>query len=121
MKKETKRMIRALGTVLFILYVLALIYFLFFSEEYGRIAMEEREYRYNLIPFVEIRRFWVYRKQLGGGIYKPFWKCGRISAIWLYAACDHGKNEKRISDHTGRIRTEPYSRGNSAYNKSRMF
>ena len=58
-------MIRALGTVLFILYVLALIYFLFFSEEYGRIAMEEREYRYNLIPFVEIRRFWVYRKQLG--------------------------------------------------------
>ena len=65
MKKETKRMIRALGTVLFILYVLALIYFLFFSEEYGRIAMEERDYRYNLIPFVEIRRFWVYRKQLG--------------------------------------------------------
>ena len=65
MKKETKRMIRALGTVLFILYVLALIYFLFFSEESGRIAMEERDYRYNLIPFVEIRRFWVYRKQLG--------------------------------------------------------
>ena len=65
MKKDTKRMIRALGTVLFILYVLALIYFLFFSEEYGRIAMEERDYRYNLIPFVEIRRFWVYRKQLG--------------------------------------------------------
>lgn len=29
-------MIRALGMVLFILYVLALIYFLFFSEEYGR-------------------------------------------------------------------------------------
>ena len=58
-------MIRALGTVLFILYVLALIYFLFFSEEYGRSAMEERDYRYNLIPFVEIRRFWVYRKQLG--------------------------------------------------------
>lgn len=65
LKKETKRMIRAFGTVLFILYILALIYFLFFSEEYGRIAMEEREYRYNLIPFVEIRRFWVYRKQLG--------------------------------------------------------
>ena len=65
MKKETKRIIRGLGTVLFILYVLALIYFLFFSEEYGRAAMEERQYRYNLIPFVEIRRFWVYRKQLG--------------------------------------------------------
>ena len=56
MKKETKHIIRTLGTILFILYVLALIYFLFFSEEYGRAAMEERQYRYNLIPFVEIRR-----------------------------------------------------------------
>ena len=65
MKKETKHIIRTLGAVLFILYVLALIYFLFFSEEYGRVAMEEREYRYNLIPFVEIRRFWIYREQLG--------------------------------------------------------
>ena len=65
MKKETKHIIRTLGTILFILYVLALIYFLFFSEEYGRAAMKERQYRYNLIPFVEIRRFWVYRKQLG--------------------------------------------------------
>ena len=50
-------MIRALGTVLFILYVLALIYFLFFSEEYGRIAMEERDYRYNLIPFGNVAGF----------------------------------------------------------------
>lgn len=41
MKKETKHIIRTLGTILFILYVLALIYFLFFSEEYGRAAMEE--------------------------------------------------------------------------------
>ena len=65
MKKETKHIIRTPGTILFILYVLALIYFLFFSEEYGRAAMKERQYRYNLIPFVEIRRFWVYRKQLG--------------------------------------------------------
>ena len=73
MKKETKHIIRTLGTILFILYVLALIYFLFFSEEYGRAAMEERQYRYNLIPFVEIRRFWVYRKQFGNVIgFLPF-------------------------------------------------
>ena len=58
MKKKRRHIIRTLGTILFILYVLALIYFLFFSEEYGRAAMEERQYRYNLIPFVEIRRFW---------------------------------------------------------------
>ena len=38
LKKETKHIIRTLGTVLFILYVLALIYFLFFSEGYGRVS-----------------------------------------------------------------------------------
>ena len=41
----------------FLLYVLLLVYFLFFFEEYGRVAAEERVYRYNLIPFLEIRRF----------------------------------------------------------------
>ncbi len=51
--------------ILFIVYVLLLIYFLFFSEAYGRVAQAEREYRYNLTPFVEIRRFWVYRDQVG--------------------------------------------------------
>ena len=51
--------------MLFLLYVLLLVYFLFFFEEYGRVAAEERAYRYNLIPFLEIRRFWIYREQLG--------------------------------------------------------
>ena len=85
MKKETKHIIRTLGTILFILYVLALIYFLFFSEEYGRAAMEERQYRYNLIPFVEIR------------------KCNWFSSIWIYTAGYSGQNEKRMADRTGRI------------------
>lgn len=47
------------------IYVLLLMYLLFFSEGYGRVAEAEREYRYNLVPFVEIRRFWIYREQLG--------------------------------------------------------
>ena len=58
-------MIRRMGIVLFAVYVILLIYFLFFSEEYGRVAQAERVYRYNLVPFVEIRSFWVYREQLG--------------------------------------------------------
>ena len=56
---------KGLGLVSFTLYVLALVYFLFFSEKYGRAVVTEQEFRYNLVPFVEIRRFWVYRKQLG--------------------------------------------------------
>lgn len=58
-------MITKTGTLLFIIYVLLLAYLLFFSEGYGRVAEAEREYRYNLVPFVEIRRFWIYREQLG--------------------------------------------------------
>lgn len=65
MKNATKKKIRCLGAFLFLLYVLLLIYFLFFSEDYGRIAQVERGYRYNLLPFVEIRRFWTYRDLLG--------------------------------------------------------
>ena len=65
MKDSTKRKIRHIGIMLFLLYVLLLVYFLFFAEEYGRTAAEERMYRYNLVPFLEIRRFWTYREQLG--------------------------------------------------------
>ena len=65
MNKGTKRRVKKLGTVFFVLYVLILVYLLFFSEGYGRVAQAEREYRYNLVPFVEIRRFWTYREQLG--------------------------------------------------------
>ena len=58
-------MIRWCGLVLFVLYMILLVYFLFFAEEYGRVAQTERLYRYNLVPFVEIKRFWMYRAQLG--------------------------------------------------------
>lgn len=65
LKKETKRRIKRIGTILFVLYILVLIYFLFFSEGFGRGQGAERVYRYNLTPLKEIRRFWVYREQLG--------------------------------------------------------
>lgn len=50
--------------LLFTIYLAALAYFLFFAEATGRTSAE-RVYQYNLIPFHEIRRFWVYRRQLG--------------------------------------------------------
>lgn len=37
----------------------------FFAEGYGRVPEIEMGYRYNLIPFTEVRRFWVYRELLG--------------------------------------------------------
>ena len=55
---------RILGKLLFILYIGFLIYFLFLSDWYGREGVLD-EYRYNLELFKEIRRFVMYREQLG--------------------------------------------------------
>lgn len=64
MKVKTKKRMRALGKVLFILYILFIFYFLLLSDWYGR-SGEMQEYHCNLELFKEIRRFWVYRAQLG--------------------------------------------------------
>lgn len=62
-KNTTKR--QKLGWALFILYLILLAYFLFFSEDFGRSSHFREEYAYNLIPFKEIRRFIVYRHVVG--------------------------------------------------------
>lgn len=47
-------------------YFLLICYFTIFAESLGRAPGDIiREPRYNLVPFAEIRRFIVYRKQLG--------------------------------------------------------
>ncbi len=51
--------------VLFILYLVALIYLVFFAETFRRGERLSMEYAYNLELFKEIRRFYRYRKQLG--------------------------------------------------------
>lgn len=63
MSKDRKK-IHSVMVLFFILYILLLFYLLFFSESYGR-TIEEREYRYNLELFKEIKRFWNYRETLG--------------------------------------------------------
>ena len=65
MNREIKNKIKKAGMVAFLLYIAALIYFLFFSESYGRAGFAGREYHYNVVPFREIKRFWIYREQLG--------------------------------------------------------
>ena len=61
--KKAKR-IRTFGRFLFVVYILFLLYFLIFSDWYGRSGVMEN-YHYNLTPFCEIKRFWEYREQLG--------------------------------------------------------
>ena len=92
MKQETKERIRTVGRFFFLIYLLALVYFLFFAEEYGRRSFFELDYRYNLVPFQEIRRFWIYRSgdaQKNGELLESitFWfsvqpLCGNDSAYY---------------------------------------
>ena len=83
MKKETKKRIQLVSVGLFLLYLILLIYFLFFAEEMGR-AYTQREISYNLHLFREIRRFWIYREELGKGriFSEYFWKCDLFYTFW---------------------------------------
>lgn len=53
---KSRKRFRIVCLTLFILYVIAIIYFLLLSDIYGRTGGYS-EYRYNLIPFLEIKRF----------------------------------------------------------------
>lgn len=60
---KTKEVIRVLLWVFFIIYMVALTYFLFFSERFGRVM--GGDYHYNLQLFREIKRYIIYRRELG--------------------------------------------------------
>lgn len=49
---------------MFVLYICFLLYFLIFSDWYGRTGISS-DYRYNLVLFKEIKRFIKYREELG--------------------------------------------------------
>ena len=53
--------------LIFIFYLIGLMYFMFFAESLGRGSTAEGEIlkSYNLVPFLEIKRFIVYREILG--------------------------------------------------------
>lgn len=59
-----KKLIRNILALAFVGYMILLIYFLFFSEEYGR-TTQFLNYQYNFTPFREISRFIKYRDILG--------------------------------------------------------
>lgn len=60
---KNKKTIKLLVTLLFLAYIFVLIYYLFFSEGYGRTSVGE--YRYNLVPFSEIKRYFKYFSVIG--------------------------------------------------------
>lgn len=63
MSKVNKR-VRFWGRILFVVYLILALYVMFFSETLDR-TMVSDEYRYNLILFKEIKRFWSMRYTYG--------------------------------------------------------
>lgn len=59
-----KKLISNVLTVCFICYMILLVYFLFFSEEYGR-TEPYSSYQYNLQLFQELKRYFSYRNRIG--------------------------------------------------------
>lgn len=64
MSNVNKRRVKVFSAILLVLYMAWLAYVCFFSEKYGR-TDSYSEFRYNLIPFNEIRRFFTYRNIIG--------------------------------------------------------
>ncbi len=65
-KPRQKTGVRVISWILFIVYLAVLAYFLFFADMLGRTDAAQ-SYSSNLVLFREIRRFWVYRSQIGFG------------------------------------------------------
>lgn len=65
MNNKNKKRVRILGKICFVLYIGFIIYFLIFSDWYGRTTTGMEEYHYNLVLFKEIKRFWEYRDHVG--------------------------------------------------------
>ena len=94
MKRETEKYIRQASRVFFGLYLLLLIYLMFFAEEWGR-TMLEGDYRYNLVPFREIRRYIAYRRQIGP--WMVFWNLlGNVIGFVPYGALLPAMQKKRM-------------------------
>ncbi len=61
LKVSTRKRLSGVSTLVFILYISLVIYFVFFSDHYGRVT-GFTEFRYNLTPFAEIRRYLTYKE-----------------------------------------------------------
>ncbi len=63
-----KKFISSVLTLCFIIYMIALVYYLFFSEKYGRHITND-EFRYNLELFKEINRYLNHRNVIGEELF----------------------------------------------------
>ena len=72
-KRDSRDRLRQGGRVLLLIYLACVVYFMFFSEAYGRTDVSP-DYRYNLVLFREIRRFCILQRLMRQGKAILVWK-----------------------------------------------
>lgn len=99
MKKKTRKKIGLLSLFLLMIYGAIVVYFVLFSDRLGRVDGYST-YRYNLVPFEEIRRFIQYRDYVTTGAFVlnlignllvffpvgflvPIWKINKKGCLWI--------------------------------------
>lgn len=87
MKKKHKFIIRVISWILFIIYLVMMVYFLFFSEMLGRTPSDT--YHYNLKPFTEDSEVYYLLQETWKFLcsFKYRGKCFMLYAAWICAAC----------------------------------
>lgn len=68
MKSAFRKKIGDLSFILLVMYGLLVVYFVLFSDRLGRVEGYST-FRYNLVPFVEIHRFIMYRDHMSTGAF----------------------------------------------------
>ena len=96
--KNAKKVIRILSWCIFVVYLVALVYFLFFSEQMGRVPSDE--YKYSLVPFKEIRRYIFYWHAIGS-YYVLLNLLGMLCVLFPLDLCCRSFQE--ISVNSGRF------------------
>ena len=89
LNKITRKKIGAVSFFLLIIYGCVVLYFVLFSDRLGRVEGYST-YRYNLIPFAEIRRFILYRNYVSTeafllnlmGNLLVFFPVGMLIPLW---------------------------------------
>lgn len=84
---DSRKRFRTICLILFVLYVIAIVYFLLLSDIYGRVD-GYADYRCNLAPFYEIARFWKSAVNGGSIAYKDVFinLVGNVAAFVPFGA-----------------------------------
>ena len=124
MKQETKARIRVVGRI-FISGVssCARLFSVFLQKNTGEETFFELDYRYNLVPFQEIRRFWIYREKVGflAAFFKSGGQCDRFSAVRLYRSGDAQKNGEFLESIASWFYVQPLRGDDSAHHEGGLL